>query len=121
MPHPQGLQCHISHINSQRTGAEYVWEIPTNFHMQCRFEDNHISNGKQNKPLLSGLISPKQMGFVEGKQILDGIILTHEIIHSLKQTKTSRMLIKVDIAKAYDKVNWMFLKEVLKSFGFKHD
>ena len=72
-------------------------------------------------PLLPGLISPEEMRFVEGRQILDGIILTHEMIHSLKQTKTPGMLINVDLAKAYDKLNWSFLKEVLKDFGFKHD
>ena len=65
------------------------------------------------KPLLLGLISPEQTGFVEGRQILDGIILTHEMIHSLKQTKTLGMLLKIDLEKAYDKVNWRFRKEVL--------
>eukprot|EP00253_Pinus_taeda_P031999 PITA_31999 len=39
------------------------------------------------KPLLPLLISPEQSGYVEGRQITDGIILTHEIIHSLKQHK----------------------------------
>ena len=52
---------------------------------------------------------------------MDGIILTHEMIHSLKHTKTLGMLIKVDLAKAYEKVNWRFLKEIVKAFGFKHD
>lgn len=57
------------------------------------------------KPLLPNLISPKQTGFVEACQILDGIIMAHEMIHSLKQTKTLGMLLKVDLAKAYDKVD----------------
>eukprot|EP00253_Pinus_taeda_P031749 PITA_31749 len=39
------------------------------------------------KPLLPLIISPEQSGYVEGRQITDGIILTHEVIHSLKQTK----------------------------------
>eukprot|EP00253_Pinus_taeda_P031159 PITA_31159 len=39
------------------------------------------------KLLLHMLISQEQSGYVEGRQILDGIILTHEIIHSLKHNK----------------------------------
>ena len=73
------------------------------------------------KPILSGLISPKQTSFVEGRQIIDGIILTHEMIHSLKQMKIPGMLLKVDMAKAYDKVNWKFLKAILLAIGFKYD
>jgi hypothetical protein len=36
------------------------------------------------KPILHSIISPEQGGFVEGRQILDGIIVAHETIHSLK-------------------------------------
>lgn len=36
------------------------------------------------KPLLPLILSPEQFGYIEGRQITDGIILTHEIIHSLK-------------------------------------
>ena len=57
------------------------------------------------KPLMSGLVCHEQSDFVEGIQILDDIILTQEMIHSLKQTKTPGMMIKVDLAKAYDKVS----------------
>lgn len=39
------------------------------------------------KPLLPLLISPEKSGYVEGRQILEGIILTHETIHSLKKNK----------------------------------
>ena len=73
------------------------------------------------KPILPELVSLEQSGFVEGRQILDGIILTQEMIHSLKQTKTLGMMIKVDLAKAYDKVSWRFLKEILLMFRFQHD
>ena len=54
------------------------------------------------KPLLLVLIILEQYGFIEGRQILDGIIAVHETIHSLKCTKRPRMLIKLDIAKTYE-------------------
>ena len=58
------------------------------------------------KPLLPNLISPEQSGFVEGRKILDGIIPVHEVIQSLKRTRRSGMMIKLDIAKSYKKLTW---------------
>ena len=56
------------------------------------------------KPLLLRLIISEQLRFVEGRKILDGVILVHEIIHSLKSSRMPGMMIKLDIAKAYDKL-----------------
>ena len=57
------------------------------------------------KPLLPSLISVEQTGYVEGRKILDGIILAHEAIHSLKTTKNPGMLLKLDLSKYFDKLN----------------
>ena len=69
-------------------------------------------------PLLPLIISPEQEGFVEGRQILNGIILIHETIHSVKTRKILGMLLKLDLSKAYDKLNWKFLVGILRAFGF---
>ena len=52
---------------------------------------------------------------------MDGIILTHEILHSLKTSKTLGMMLKLDIEKTYDKLNWKYMREVLKASGFRDD
>eukprot|EP00253_Pinus_taeda_P026720 PITA_26720 len=70
------------------------------------------------KPLLPMLVSPEQSGYVEGRQILDGIILSHEIIHSLKQSKQAGMLLKLDLSKAFDKLSWTYIHHMLTAFGF---
>lgn len=70
------------------------------------------------KPLLPLLISPEQTGYVEGCQILDDIILTHEVIHSLKQTKNPGMLLKIDLSKAFDKLSWSYMRQILAAYGF---
>lgn len=72
------------------------------------------------KLLLPLVISPKQSGYVKGRQITDGIILTHEIIHSLKQSKKLGMLLKIDLSKAFDSLSWMYIKKTLTAFGFAH-
>jgi hypothetical protein len=55
---------------------------------------------------------------VEGHEILDGIIATHETIHSLKFNKTPSMLMKLDMSKACDRLNWSFLEQLLRAFCF---
>ena len=70
------------------------------------------------KPLLPLLISLEQLGYVEGRQILDGIILSHEVVHSLKTSKILGMILKLDLSKAFDKLSWAFIEKMLLAFGF---
>lgn len=70
------------------------------------------------KPLLNRLISSNQGGFIEGRHILDNVIQVQEIIQSSKQRKEKGMLIKLDMANAFDRVNRSFLYKILHSFGF---
>ena len=69
------------------------------------------------KPLLPKLISSKKLGFVERRHILDGVILVHEMLHSLKSSRTPGMMIKLDIVKAYDKLSWQYINKMLESYG----
>eukprot|EP00253_Pinus_taeda_P008428 PITA_08428 len=70
------------------------------------------------KTILPGIISEEQSGYVEGRQILDNILLAQEMIHSLHSRKEAGMLMQLDLSKAYDKVSWKYLEAVLKAFGF---
>ena len=49
---------------------------------------------------------------------MDGILLSHEIIHSLKHSKQAGMLLKLHLSKAFDKLSWTFIQDMLKAFGF---
>lgn len=60
------------------------------------------------------------MGFVKGNQIIDGIVVAQEPIHSLKNSKTIGMLIKLDLAKAYDRLNFGYLLQILKAYGVQN-
>ena len=73
------------------------------------------------KPILPILIGLEQSCFVKGRQILDGIIIFHEGIYSLKITKKLGMLVKLDIDKAYDKLIWQYMGEIPRAFGFGRD
>lgn len=58
------------------------------------------------------------MGFVLGKETLDGAIVAHEILHSIVSQKIPTMIVKLDMMKAYDRVDWNALNLVLSKFGF---
>ena len=73
---------------------------------------NHI------KRFLPKLISKEQTGFVPGRSILDGISIIQETIHSAIKNKEACMFLKLNIHKAYDKVDWRFLCKTLEAFGF---
>eukprot|EP00253_Pinus_taeda_P015841 PITA_15841 len=70
------------------------------------------------KPLLPLLISQEQIGYVEGRQIMDGVILSNEVIHSLKLLKKPSMIMKLDLSKAFDKLSWSYIQQMLLAFGF---
>ncbi|GJS42362.1 hypothetical protein Tco_0567405, partial [Tanacetum coccineum] len=73
------------------------------------------------KQSLKILISPNQSAFIPGRSISDNILLTQELMHNYHLDRgTPRCAFKVDIQKAYDTVDWVFLRKILKGFGF-HD
>jgi hypothetical protein len=55
---------------------------------------------------------------VPGRDTTEGAMVAHEVLHSINTRKSSNFVIKLDIMKAYNKVNWTFLINVLKKFGF---
>lgn len=65
------------------------------------------------KTVLPKLISKEQTSFVPSRSILDGIVIIQELIHSAQTKKEACMLVKLDIQKAYDKVDWGFFCKIL--------
>ncbi|XP_021994704.1 uncharacterized protein LOC110891319 [Helianthus annuus] len=72
------------------------------------------------KDVLHQVVSINQSAFVPGRKITDNILLTQELMHNYhRNSGPPRCAFKVDIQKAYDTVDWCFLKNVLLGFGFK--
>ena len=69
--------------------------------------------------IMPTIISPEQKGFIQGRQIKDCIFLASEAINQLdKKSFGGNLAFKVDIAKAFDTIEWPFLLKVLGAFGF---
>ncbi|GLT28349.1 hypothetical protein SLA2020_032890 [Shorea laevis] len=71
------------------------------------------------RPFLQQLIGPFQNSFLKGRCTTDNIILTQEAIHSMRKMRGRRgaMVWKIDLHKAFDSIDWSFLRQVLQDFN----
>lgn len=68
---------------------------------------------------LASIVGINQSGFIPGRKISDNILLTQELMHNYhRQFGPPRCSFKVDIQKAYDTVEWDFLRHVLRGMVF---
>ncbi|XP_021771689.1 uncharacterized protein LOC110735811 [Chenopodium quinoa] len=73
------------------------------------------------KPILPSLITENQHAFIPGRYMEDNILLSHELMHLINSRRGSNFTaIKIDMSKAYDRVDWLFLLKVLQAFGFSN-
>jgi hypothetical protein len=74
------------------------------------------------KAVLPDIISPTQSAFIPGRLITDNILAAYETMHSMQTrmwSKTGFMGIKLDMSKAYDRVEWDFLEAVMHRLRFE--
>jgi hypothetical protein len=64
------------------------------------------------------LISENRSAFIHGRYILESVVIAHELVHHGHKNGDPGVIIKLDYEKAYDRVSWNFLFEVLESRGF---
>ena len=77
------------------------------------------------KELLPSIIHGAQSAFVSGRMIPDNIVVAFEHFHYMKKRKRNGgkgyVALKLDISKAYDRIEWSFLEQMLISLGFHRD
>ena len=73
------------------------------------------------KKILPEVISESQSAFVPDRQITDNVLVVFETMHYLDQRRKGKeglIAIKLNMSKAYDKVEWDFLEVMIRSLGF---
>ncbi|CAN1826409.1 LINE-1 retrotransposable element ORF2 protein [Linum perenne] len=67
------------------------------------------------------LVSAEQSAFIKGRSVTDNILVAFETLHYMKRlysAKHGEVAVKIDISKAYDRVGWEYLEDVLSRMGF---
>jgi hypothetical protein len=69
--------------------------------------------------IMPTIISEEQKGFIHGRDIRDCLCIAYEAANFLhNKSFGGNLALKIDIAKAFDTLDWNFLLKVLRSFGF---
>ena len=71
--------------------------------------------------MLRKIISPTQGAFIAGRSISDNILMPYEVLHYLHRQTLGKMgydALKVDMAKAYDIMEWDFLEKMMLKLCF---
>lgn len=71
------------------------------------------------RSVLHELIASNQYVFIKGRYILDGLLIANECVEDYSRRKKKRVVVKLDLEKAYDKTDWDSLDYVMarKAFG----
>ncbi|KAL0013801.1 hypothetical protein SO802_000870 [Lithocarpus litseifolius] len=73
------------------------------------------------KPFLNSIVSEAQSAFIADRLITDNILIAFESLHYMKTQSSGRegfMALKLDMSKAYDRVEWRFLENIMVKMGF---
>ncbi|RVW90710.1 Transposon TX1 uncharacterized 149 kDa protein [Vitis vinifera] len=94
---------HRSGVINQSTNASFIVFLPKK---------------RRLRGVLHETIHSTQGAFVQGRQIMDAVLIANEIVDERRRSGEEGVVFKIDFEKAYDHVRWDFLDQVLEKKGF---
>ncbi|RVW71406.1 Uridylate kinase [Vitis vinifera] len=82
------------------------------------FHTNGIINQRCLRKVLHETIFGSQGAFVEGRHILDAVLIANKVVDEKRRSGEEGVVFKIDFEKAYDYVDWGFLDHVLERKEF---
>lgn len=116
---PQQVNCTYVTLIPKIPNASYVKEFRPIACCTVLYKNisKVITNRLQN--ILPDIVGESQSAFVKGRVIFDNIILSHEIVKGYNRKNISpRCMLKIDLQKAYDSVEWPFIEHLMLALGF---
>ena len=111
----------------------HIVPIPKNNELKNMFDYRPISLGTVISRIVSKVVANRlkhvlpmvvfdaQSAFVPNRLITDNTIVVYELLHRMRNRRKGRMgqmVVKLDISKAYDRVEWCFLCQIMLKPGF---
>ena len=87
--------------------------------MRCIYKIITKTLTLQIEPYVLKLFTVQHNAFIKNRNIMDGILSLHEVMHHA-HVKKQTVILKLDFEKACDQVNWDFLLCCQKVRGFNY-
>lgn len=113
------MECNSSYTDSEKPNASKIEEFRpisccnTIYKVASKLLANRL------KQILPSIISNSQSAFIPGRSLAENVLLATELVESYKWKSISkRSMLKVDLQKAFDTVNWDFVINTLTGLNF---
>lgn len=73
------------------------------------------------RPILSRHIAPQKFAFLEHRQIQEAIDSAQEAVYTIWTRHQKAITLKIDLAKDFDCVSWLYINMLLIHLGFPHN